>query len=95
MDARLRLVWLLMMQALRPLLTTYKILHDCIAYCEYRKAKTITVHDVNSAGPHSDLTIIANVGKVLFSLKRIGRPIYGFDPDTYVPPNKSFSTGNV
>ncbi|KAH6672716.1 histone-fold-containing protein [Plectosphaerella plurivora] len=40
------------------------ILKDCVAYTEYRNAKTVTVHDV------------------LFSLKRIGAPIYGFDPDT-------------
>lgn len=26
--------------------------------------------------------------QVLFTLRRIGRPIYGFDPDTYVPPQK-------
>ncbi|KAH7353637.1 histone-fold-containing protein [Plectosphaerella cucumerina] len=40
------------------------ILKDCVAYTEYRNAKTVTVHDV------------------IFSLKRIGAPIYGFDPDT-------------
>lgn len=41
------------------------ILKDCIAYVEYRKAKTVTVHDV------------------IHALQRLGRPIYGFDPDTY------------
>ncbi|KAK4097391.1 histone-fold-containing protein [Parathielavia hyrcaniae] len=25
---------------------------------------------------------------VIFALKRLGRPIYGFDPETYVPPNR-------
>lgn len=38
-----------------------RILRDCVAYCDYRRAKTVTVHDV------------------LHALKRIGRPIYGFD----------------
>ncbi|KAB5572433.1 hypothetical protein GE09DRAFT_1216997 [Coniochaeta sp. 2T2.1] len=41
------------------------VLRDCAAYVEYRRAKTVTVHDV------------------LHALARIGRPIYGFDPDTY------------
>ncbi|KAL2754354.1 hypothetical protein ACRALDRAFT_1042000 [Sodiomyces alcalophilus JCM 7366] len=41
-----------------------QILHDCVAYTEYRNAKTVTVTDV------------------IFSLKRIGQPIYGFDPHT-------------
>ncbi|ROW05141.1 hypothetical protein VSDG_00009 [Cytospora chrysosperma] len=41
------------------------ILRDCVTYCEYRQAKTITVYDV------------------IHSLKRIGRPVYGFDPETY------------
>ncbi|KAH7149922.1 histone H4 [Dactylonectria estremocensis] len=41
------------------------ILRDCATYVEYRRAKTITIHDV------------------IHSLRRIGRPIYGFDPDTY------------
>ncbi|CAI4210736.1 unnamed protein product [Parascedosporium putredinis] len=26
------------------------------------------------------------VADVIFSLRRMGRPIYGFDPDTYIPP---------
>ncbi|OIW31982.1 histone-fold-containing protein [Coniochaeta ligniaria NRRL 30616] len=42
-----------------------RILHDCIAYVEHRKAKTVTIHDV------------------IHALQRLGRPIYGFDPDTY------------
>ncbi|ROW09529.1 hypothetical protein VMCG_02615 [Cytospora schulzeri] len=43
------------------------ILRDCVTYCEYRQAKTITVYDV------------------IHSLKRIGRPVYGFDPETFQP----------
>ncbi|ROW14499.1 hypothetical protein VPNG_03178 [Cytospora leucostoma] len=50
---------------LRHELTRNKILRDCVTYCEYRQAKTITVYDV------------------IHSLKRIGRPVYGFDPETY------------
>ncbi|KAI1813694.1 histone-fold-containing protein [Poronia punctata] len=38
-----------------------QILRDCVVYCEYRNAKTITINDV------------------LHSLRRLGRPIYGFD----------------
>ncbi|KAK4130669.1 histone-fold-containing protein [Trichocladium antarcticum] len=41
------------------------ILRDCVAFVEYRNAKTVTVNDV------------------IFALKRIGKPIYGFDPETY------------
>ncbi|PFH55652.1 hypothetical protein XA68_17894 [Ophiocordyceps unilateralis] len=41
------------------------ILQGCVAYVEYRNAKTITTLDV------------------IRSLARLGRPIYGFDPDTY------------
>lgn len=47
-----------------------KVLKDCVAYCEYRRAKTVTVYDV------------------IFALRRMGRPIYGFDPETYVPAKK-------
>ncbi|KAI0525753.1 histone-fold-containing protein [Xylaria bambusicola] len=36
-------------------------IRDCVTYCEYRQAKTITINDV------------------LHSLRRQGRPIYGFD----------------
>ncbi|KUI68436.1 Histone H4.2 [Cytospora mali] len=43
------------------------ILRDCVTYCEYRQAKTITIYDV------------------IHSLKRIGRPVYGFDPETFQP----------
>ncbi|KAK3944933.1 histone-fold-containing protein [Diplogelasinospora grovesii] len=46
------------------------ILKDCVAYCEYRRAKTITVNDV------------------IFTLRRIGKPIYGFDPDTNSNDNR-------
>ncbi|RKU46857.1 hypothetical protein DL546_008496 [Coniochaeta pulveracea] len=41
------------------------IIRDCVTFCEYRNAKTITVSDV------------------IHSLRRLGRPIYGFDPDTH------------
>ena len=27
--------------------------------------------------------------QILWSLRRIGRPIYGFDPETYSEPNRS------
>lgn len=29
----------------------FQVLKDCIAYVEYRKAKTVTVHDVSSPLP--------------------------------------------
>ncbi|RYC61178.1 hypothetical protein CHU98_g5025 [Xylaria longipes] len=38
-----------------------EIIKDCVAYTEYRQAKTVTINDV------------------LHSLRRQGRPIYGFD----------------
>ncbi|TLD16789.1 uncharacterized protein PgNI_01781 [Pyricularia grisea] len=44
-----------------------RILRDCVAYCDYCRAKTVTVHDV------------------LHSLKRIGRPVYGFDSPLPAP----------
>lgn len=44
------------------------IIRDCVTFCEYRKAKTITVSDV------------------IHALRRLGRPIYGFDPDTHNHP---------
>lgn len=47
-----------------------QVLKDCVAYCEHRRMKTVTVQDV------------------IFALRRMGRPIYGFDPDTYVAPKK-------
>ncbi|KAK0621607.1 histone-fold-containing protein [Bombardia bombarda] len=46
------------------------IVRDCVTYCEYRRAKTITINDV------------------IFALRRIGRPIYGFDPETFQPGKK-------
>ncbi|KAK3324131.1 histone-fold-containing protein [Cercophora scortea] len=50
------------------------ILRDCVSYTEYRQAKTVTVTDATP--------------QVIFALKRIGKPIYGFDPETYVPKTK-------
>ncbi|TLD31202.1 hypothetical protein PspLS_02820 [Pyricularia sp. CBS 133598] len=44
-----------------------RILRDCVAYCDYRRAKTVTVHDV------------------LHALKRMGRPVYGFDSPLPAP----------
>lgn len=29
-----------------------------------------------------------SVLQVIFALRRMGRPIYGFDPETYVPAKK-------
>ncbi|SPN99635.1 related to histone H4 [Cephalotrichum gorgonifer] len=29
-----------------------------------------------------------SVNDILFSLRRIGKPMYGFDPDTYTEPNR-------
>ncbi|KAI1386505.1 histone-fold-containing protein [Hypoxylon trugodes] len=46
-----------------------EIIHDCVAYTEYRRRKTVTINDV------------------IHSLKRLGRPIYGFD-DVTVGPSK-------
>ncbi|KAH6659614.1 histone-fold-containing protein [Truncatella angustata] len=43
------------------------VLKDCVTYCEYRRAKTVTTTDV------------------LHALRRLGRPIYGFD-DGYKMP---------
>lgn len=28
------------------------------------------------------------ISQVIFALRRVGRPIYGFDPETYQPPRK-------
>lgn len=55
----------------RGAMRTYmeRVLRDCVAYCDYRRAKTVTVHDV------------------LHALKRIGRPVYGFD-SPIPPPTK-------
>ncbi|KAI1363039.1 histone-fold-containing protein [Xylaria arbuscula] len=48
-----------------------QIIRDCVTYCEYRQAKTITINDV------------------LHSLRRQGRPIYGFDDIKIGVPAKS------
>jgi len=52
------------------------ILRDVVTFTEYRKAKTVTVHDV------------------LFALRRIGRPIYGFDPETFNEADRKKSRKN-
>jgi histone H4 len=53
-----------------------------VTYVEYRKAKTVTVHDVSILFP--DLSrFMLMIRQVIHSLSRLGRPIYGFDPDTY------------
>ncbi|PKS09095.1 hypothetical protein jhhlp_003709 [Lomentospora prolificans] len=30
------------------------------------------------------------VEDVIFALRRLGRPIYGFDSDTYIPPSRRY-----
>jgi histone H4 len=53
-----------------------------VAYCEHAKRKTVTVTDVSFITKlfEDDTT---NILKVIFALRRLGRPIYGFDPETY------------
>ncbi|KAG9258949.1 histone H4 [Emericellopsis atlantica] len=50
----------------RGALKTYleEVLHDCVAYVDHARRKTVTVTDV------------------IHAVKRCGRPIYGFDPET-------------
>jgi histone H4 len=31
---------------------------------------------------------------VIFALRRIGKPIYGFDPETWTPPKKKQQVNN-
>lgn len=68
----------------------YKILRDCCALVDHQKRKTCTVTDVSHPEfPNWLLWFVIwrmvtdEVTKVIFALRRIGRPIYGFDKDTY------------
>lgn len=56
-----------------------KVIRDCVTYTEYRKAKTVTALDVRS--PFHLPKYQANHVQVIHALKRLGRPIYGFDPE--------------
>jgi histone H4 len=62
-------------------------LGDCVAVAEYRNAKTITVHDVSVSRTGYLLAVLIMM-QVIWSLRRLGRPIYGFDPETYHPTTK-------
>ncbi|KXH59507.1 histone H4 [Colletotrichum salicis] len=70
------------------------VLRDCVTYAEHRKAKTITIHDVSlltwtrQRAPPPLLLAGSSAGSlmVLHSLARKGKPIYGFDPNTFVDP---------
>jgi hypothetical protein len=59
-------------------------------YVDYQKRKTATVTDVSlllrAVLENKKLIIFF---KVIFALRRIGRPIYGFDPETYDGKKKS------
>ncbi|KAF5523023.1 Histone H4 [Colletotrichum aenigma] len=73
------------------------IIRDCITYVEYRCAKTITIHDVTpnflaSACASRQMhplwayhKLMLKRFQVIHSLRRLGAPIYGFDPETYDP----------
>ncbi|KAJ0294378.1 hypothetical protein CBS470a_000669 [Colletotrichum nupharicola] len=73
------------------------IIRDCITYVEYRGAKTITIHDVSpnflaSACASRQMhplwayhKLMLKRFQVIHSLRRLGAPIYGFDPETYDP----------
>ena len=72
-----------------------QILRDCITYTEHRHAKTVTVTDVSNTVPPRTLDMagitrgiskLTRTKKVIFALRRIGKPIYGFDPETWEPP---------
>ncbi|KAF3812041.1 hypothetical protein GCG54_00015591, partial [Colletotrichum gloeosporioides] len=73
-----------------------------ITYVEYRGAKTITIHDVSFSHLWPPLALLARCPplganwnltlkqiQAIHSLRRLGAPIYGFDPETYHPNNKA------
>jgi hypothetical protein len=59
-----------------------QILSTCVAVTEHCNRKTVVISDVGvlSLGARN---LSANETQVIFALRREGRPIYGFDPDTY------------
>lgn len=61
----------------RNLLITSQILKDCIIFLEHANRKTVTVGDVQYPF-YLYLSPQLTSRQVLFALKRIGRPIYGF-----------------
>ena len=63
-----------------------QILRDCVEFVEYRRAKTVTARDVRTTVAMARRQAGTNARQVIFSLKRLGRPIYGFDPELYIPP---------
>ena len=66
-------------QSVMLLIQSYQILRDCVIYTEFRRAKTVTINDVSDISCASGLRYANVEGQVIHSLKRIGRPIYGFD----------------
>lgn len=90
-----------------------KILQDCVTYVEYRQAKTVTIYDVSLFYPlssqdylYEDLStrreifsIMLTQCQVIHALKRIGRPIYGFDDPELIKSRKTtrraIGNGNV
>ncbi|KAK1843554.1 hypothetical protein CCHR01_13817 [Colletotrichum chrysophilum] len=76
-----------------------------VIYVEYRGAKTITIHDVSSShlwpppavlarppplrGPTANWNLTLKRLQVIHSLRRLGAPIYDFDPETYHATKKS------
>ncbi|KAH6856968.1 histone-fold-containing protein [Chaetomium sp. MPI-CAGE-AT-0009] len=49
---------------------------------------TTVVRDVVTYTEYRNAKTVT-VNDVIFALRRIGRPIYGFDPDTYTPKSKA------
>lgn len=61
----------------RKLLIILQILKDCVIFLDHANRKTVTVGDVQ----HPFCSYVSaqlTFRQVLFALKRIGRPIYGF-----------------
>lgn len=62
-----------------------QILNDCAIYVEHGHRKTVTVTDVGFRLSFLPFSIADFVFQVIFALRRLGRPIYGFDVGTYKP----------
>lgn len=63
----------------------YQVLKDCVTFVEHGQRKTVTVTDVSTIVILHWWGLANGQLQVIFALRRIGRPIYGFGVDPSRP----------